>query len=337
MTSAARSAINLAWPPSRVDGGSPVTAYRLHYHRQFGDWDRVDLLPNATTHTLTGLRCGTIYQFFMEAINEFGIGERTDTVTSSTEGTPPIAPSLISHGLLSVNSTSIDLNLASWGSGGCDVSSFVIEYRKALRETTDWILVNNNVRPSDIVDKKTFVVLDLKPSTQYILRITAHNSAGSTVKEFTFTTLNDDGKRIVSELELTANHEGSFGALSVIVVALASCAFFLSMGLMLCLRRSNVKPGLHQVLAKFRSPQQQQQPQLNYEQQNGEGMNMSPRYNSSHAMINDDPSTDFRYGFRISNDLQLHQMHSLENQTPIIGSSPVSLLRKPVNYSVKAH
>ena len=48
------------------------------------------------------------------------------------QGTPPKAPvvSMLRppHGLLSVNATSIDLNLAAWGSGGCDISSFVIEF-----------------------------------------------------------------------------------------------------------------------------------------------------------------------------------------------------------------
>ena len=85
-----RSSVSLTWPPSRVDGGSPVTFYRLHYHRQFGDWDRLDVASNMSSYSLLGLRCGTIYQFFMEAINEFGVGERTETVTSATQGTPPI-------------------------------------------------------------------------------------------------------------------------------------------------------------------------------------------------------------------------------------------------------
>ena len=67
----------------------------------------------------------------------------------------------------------------------------------------DWILVNNNVRPPDLIQDglriQKFVVLDLKPRTNYILRITAHNSAGSTVKEFSFTTLNSDGTPLASE------------------------------------------------------------------------------------------------------------------------------------------
>ena len=139
VTSATKSSVTLSWSPSHVDGGSPVTSFRLHYHRQFGDWDRVDVAANISSHSLRNLRCGTIYQFFMEAINEFGVGERTDTLTMSTQGTPPKAPLVsmlqLPHGLLSVNATSIDLNLAAWGSGGCDISSFVIEYRQQRSRT----------------------------------------------------------------------------------------------------------------------------------------------------------------------------------------------------------
>ena len=55
----------------------------------------------------------------------------------------------------------------------------------------EWILVNNNVRPLDLAQGNAmhYVVLDLKPRTPYVLRITAHNSAGSTVKEYKFSTL----------------------------------------------------------------------------------------------------------------------------------------------------
>ena len=73
----------------------PGTSFRLHYHRQFGDWDRVDVAANLSSHSLRNLRCGTIYQFFMEAINEFGVGERTDTLTLSTQGTLHCIPIFI--------------------------------------------------------------------------------------------------------------------------------------------------------------------------------------------------------------------------------------------------
>ena len=45
------SSITLSWNASSsgpaagtsYDGGSPLLAYHLHYHREFGDWERVEV------------------------------------------------------------------------------------------------------------------------------------------------------------------------------------------------------------------------------------------------------------------------------------------------------
>ncbi len=116
------SSITLSWSAAtRADGGSPILAYRLHYRRQFGDWERAEVPPEMTRHTLNGLRCGTSYQFYIQAVNDFGVGERTDTVSARTAGTAPIAPT-DAQALIRANSTSISLNLRAWQSGGCPIS-----------------------------------------------------------------------------------------------------------------------------------------------------------------------------------------------------------------------
>ena len=81
-----KSSVALGWSHSRVDGGAKITAYRLHYHREFGDWDYLDLSANATNFRMGGLKCGTNYQFYLRAVNEFGPGERTETLSISTNG-----------------------------------------------------------------------------------------------------------------------------------------------------------------------------------------------------------------------------------------------------------
>ena len=99
----------------------------------------------------------------------------------------------------------------------------------------DWILVNNNVRPPDLIQdglrSQKFVVLDLKPKTNYILRITAHNSAGSTVKEFSFTTLNSDGTPLASE-GLKKDHHSEF-VLPIVLVAFTITSIVLGTRLLL--------------------------------------------------------------------------------------------------------
>lgn len=307
VASKSRSSVTLVWPPSQVDGGSPVTSYRLQYHRQFGDWDRIDLKGNDSSHTLVGLRCGTTYQFFMEAINEFGVGERTDTVTASTNGSPPKAPISTSTGILSVNTTSIDINLFAWASGGCDISSFVIEYMKANAENRDnWILVNNNVRLGEIMDKRgaTFAVLDLRPSTHYILRITAHNSAGSTVKEFNFTTLDGNGDKVAPE-ELITHSNTILSTLPAVIISLVFALVMIILVAIVCARRIQMKQSLHEMVVRFSSntPSQhdhQQQQQLEEEA-------ISPKvdqYTPNHARIRCTGNAyelteteDYRYGY----------------------------------------
>lgn len=134
-----------------------------------------------------------------KAVNDFGVGERTETISASTSGSAPIPPT--SKSLIKVNATSVDLDLNSWQTGGCPISSFVVEYRGQdgiLRSgsggssANDWILVNNNVKhtPSS---GRGFTILDLSPETRYTLKITAHNAAGSTVHEYDFTTLTFSG------------------------------------------------------------------------------------------------------------------------------------------------
>lgn len=79
------------------------------------------------------------------------------------------------------------LNLASWGDGGCRILYFVIEYKPWSQN--DWILVSNNVN----MQKEQYAILDLQPSGWYNLRVTAHNSAGSTVEQYEFKTRSNDG------------------------------------------------------------------------------------------------------------------------------------------------
>lgn len=191
------TSITLGWTPPTLDGGAPLISYRIHYHKEFGDWDRIEVNPEMNNFTLRGLKCGTNYQFYIQALNDFGIGERTETISTRTSGTSPIAPEA-SLPLIKTNSTSITLNLNLWHDGGCQISSFVIEYLDHSADHSHgngdhWILVNNNVKPHH----GEFAILDLKPETRYTLKMTAHNAAGSTVKEYDFTTLTFNGGKIL--------------------------------------------------------------------------------------------------------------------------------------------
>ena len=74
------------------------------------------------------------YATFLQATNDFGVGERTETVSAQTMGSAPISPATTTQ-LIRVNSSSIVLNLRAWLDGGCPITSFVVEYQK-IRSAT---------------------------------------------------------------------------------------------------------------------------------------------------------------------------------------------------------
>ena len=74
------------------------------------------------------------YATFLQATNDFGVGERTETVSAQTMGSAPMSPATTTQ-LIKVNSSSIVLNLRAWLDGGCPITSFVVEYQK-IRSAT---------------------------------------------------------------------------------------------------------------------------------------------------------------------------------------------------------
>ena len=106
-----------------------------------------------------------------------------------------------------------------------------------ISEDNEWILVNNNIKPHSFghesfaknhisETEKTmkdsaeaieegFSVLDLSPETHYKLRMTAHNSAGSTVSIYMFTTLTFGGATVAPELII--HSEYNYGFLKLLI------------------------------------------------------------------------------------------------------------------------
>ncbi|KAK3932604.1 Down syndrome cell adhesion molecule-like protein Dscam2 [Frankliniella fusca] len=201
VASATVSSMTVHWRPGT--GVASPAGYYLHFKREFGEWEKTKLgadqvaVPNGTdthcSHSLLGLLCGTKYQIYVSAFNQLGTGPPTPILHARTQGSPPVAPP--GEALLRVNSTSIALWLGAWQDAGCPISSLVLEYK--LRHEHTWTLVSNNVQ----VDRLEYSVLDLNPATWYTLRITAHNSAGSTVVNYEFVTLTNTGAALSPEPE----------------------------------------------------------------------------------------------------------------------------------------
>ena len=54
------------------DGGAPIRGYNLHYKRENGEWDVVQVGRQQNNYILHDLFCGTPYQIYVVAFNHIG-------------------------------------------------------------------------------------------------------------------------------------------------------------------------------------------------------------------------------------------------------------------------
>lgn len=187
--------LHLHWQDQK-HGGSPILGYVINYQRDHGDWEELQMNSRSDSHMLRNLWCGTRYQLYITAYNKIGTGLPCDIVNAYTKGTVPVKPK--PSQMLTMNATVVTIWLDSWGDGGCGISYFIIEYRES--ESSQWVLSSNNVKPTE----RVYSVMSLTPATEYHLRVTAHNNAGSTIAFYNFTTLTIQG--ILPDLQSPVQH-----------------------------------------------------------------------------------------------------------------------------------
>ena len=90
-------------------------------------------------------------------MNDFGVGERTETVSDQTKGSAPIAPESTDH-LIKVNSSSIILDLAAWIDGGCPITSFVVEYQKIRTALKKSEMISSEDSENDKISTKEVTI-----------------------------------------------------------------------------------------------------------------------------------------------------------------------------------
>ena len=108
-----------------------------------------------------------IYATFLKATNDFGVGERTETVSAQTMGSAPISPATTTQ-LIKVNSSSIVLNLRAWLDGGCPITSFVVEYQKIRSASKTTETENTSNVDEALADEVTISVDDHLYSGKYM-------------------------------------------------------------------------------------------------------------------------------------------------------------------------
>lgn len=60
--------------------------YIIHYKRDSGDWEELQLTAKETSHVLNNLWCGTSYKLYMTAYNRIATGLPCDIVNAKTKG-----------------------------------------------------------------------------------------------------------------------------------------------------------------------------------------------------------------------------------------------------------
>ncbi|XP_056637479.1 cell adhesion molecule Dscam2-like [Diorhabda sublineata] len=157
----------------------PILGYSVHYKEEFGEWETIQI-ADEKKFTIDNLICGSRYRLYVNAFNNIGQGEPSDTILLKIKGTKPIIPKI--DKFIVVLSTSAVLHLRAFPDGDCSLLYFVIELKKKI--DTEWNQINNRTQPGG-----KLVIQGLDPGYWYQLRVTAHNSAGFSVGEYEFATL----------------------------------------------------------------------------------------------------------------------------------------------------
>lgn len=74
------TSVNLLWS---VDDENPIRGFRIHYRRIPEEWEEYrDIIDgNLRKFTITGLRCGSNYQFYIIAFNDIGMSPASEMVS----------------------------------------------------------------------------------------------------------------------------------------------------------------------------------------------------------------------------------------------------------------
>jgi hypothetical protein len=91
------SAVALSWTPPAINGGSPITGYRVYRSQTSGgEVALVDVPAGTTTYTDTTVAIGTRYYYQVSALNVVGEGPRATEQTAVPASGVPSAPVLAS-------------------------------------------------------------------------------------------------------------------------------------------------------------------------------------------------------------------------------------------------
>lgn len=183
--------LQLKWTDT-AEPDIPILGYIINFKREHGDWEEIHIDAKTHFHILQKLLCGTRYQLYITAYNKIGTGLPCDILTSYTKGSVPIPPESPTEAI-TYNSSTVTAWFDLWGSGGCDILYYTIEWKQQISE--EWISSDGS---KPVVPKeRMYTVEGLEPATKYQLKVIAHNNIGSSYALYNFTTLTIDGATVI--------------------------------------------------------------------------------------------------------------------------------------------
>ncbi|XP_042906000.1 cell adhesion molecule Dscam1 [Parasteatoda tepidariorum] len=223
---ATTNSIKIIWE-SRSLQHAPTTGLTIYHRTDGAGWQESNVSGDKAVYTLHDLLCGTKYYCFIVASNDAGRGNSSETITTKTTGSAPLAPD--KRLLLTINSTTVTVNLNSWHNGGCPIKFYIIQYKVSGQQ--DWVLVSNNIVP----EQQAVSITDLIPGTWYSILMTSKNDAGSTDAEYVFATLTLSGEYPPHPSEVIDSTGKFYRHLSIIIPVLCSVVVLILVFCVVCL------------------------------------------------------------------------------------------------------
>ena len=164
--------IRFAWTAPAVNGGSPITGYKVDYSTDANFTANVTsiVVGNATSYSPTGLAPETTYYGKVSAVNAVGVGAAATAVSASTlpVSAAPNATSLTATALGSVKL----MWVAPTNTGGSAITGYNVQYSTVEDFSSDVVSVSfANVTSGTLVG--------LKSGTSYYVRVAAKTAAGT--------------------------------------------------------------------------------------------------------------------------------------------------------------
>ncbi len=167
--------INLSWSPPSIDGGSPVTGYRIEASDDGGvRWVTLiaDTRSVRTLHSDTGLQPATTRHYRVSAVNAAGTGEPSSTANATTDAAAPDPPTGLRAAARGSEAIELRWNAPRY-TGGAAVTGYRIEVSRNGGRT--WTTLRSNTGTA----ATTFVHENLRPVTTRHYRVSAINRAGA--------------------------------------------------------------------------------------------------------------------------------------------------------------